>query len=65
MSIVLKVDGMSCDHCVQTVEGALRKLGANGKVNLVEKTVAVDYDEAKLSLDTIKQAIEDQGFDVL
>ncbi|MFF2483116.1 copper chaperone CopZ [Paenibacillus sp. NPDC058071] len=61
----LKVQGMSCNHCVNSVEGALQKLGAVGKVNLSAGSVAVEFDESKVSLDAIKTAIEDQGYDVV
>lgn len=62
--IVLTVEGMSCGHCVNAIEGALKKLGAVGTVDLTSKSVLVSYDESKLSLNTIKEAIEDQGYDV-
>jgi len=62
--ITLKVEGMSCGHCVSAIEGTLKNLGASGKVDLAGKTVSVSYDESKLSLDKIKEAIEDQGYDV-
>lgn len=61
----LKVEGMSCNHCVNSIEKALTQLGAEGKVNLAAKSVTVDYDASKLSLETIKEAIEDQGYDVV
>lgn len=65
-NITLQVSGMSCNHCVNSIEGALGKLeGVNSaKVNLGENQVAVTYDEAKVSLDKIKETIEDQGYDV-
>ncbi|MBO7742597.1 heavy-metal-associated domain-containing protein [Paenibacillus sp. MWE-103] len=63
-SVTLKVEGMSCNHCVQAVEGAVTKAGAAGKVNLATGSVAVEYDDAKVSLAAIKEAIEDQGYDV-
>ncbi|WP_438448890.1 cation transporter [Gorillibacterium sp. sgz5001074] len=61
----LKVEGMSCGHCVKSVEGALKQAGASGTVDLNAKTVTVQYDESKLNLDAIKAAIEDQGYDVV
>ncbi|MBP1154661.1 MULTISPECIES: copper ion binding protein [unclassified Paenibacillus] len=61
----LKVEGMSCNHCVNSIEKALKQLGAEGKVDLGGKSVTVDYDESKLTLETIKEAIEDQGYDVV
>lgn len=60
----LKVEGMSCGHCVASVEGAVKKLGASAKVDLAGKQVSVDYDSSKVSLDAIKEAIEDQGYSV-
>ena len=63
-NVVLKVEGMSCGHCVSSVETAVSSVGASGKVNLAEKKVTVEYDESKVSLDAIKAAIEDQGYDV-
>lgn len=63
-NITLKVAGMSCNHCVNSVEGALKTLGAVGKVDLANGTVQVEFDENVLTQDAIKEAIEDQGYDV-
>jgi copper chaperone len=64
-NVTLSVEGMSCGHCVSSVEGALTKIGAKGKVDLAAKTVYIEYEEAKISLVALKEAIEDQGYDVL
>jgi copper chaperone len=64
-SVTLKVEGMSCGHCVKSVEGAVRNIGAEGTVDLENKSVSLHYDESKVSVDAIKEAIEDQGYDVL
>ncbi|CAM3476391.1 copper chaperone CopZ [Marinicrinis lubricantis] len=61
----LKVQGMSCGHCVKAVEGALKEIGAQGTVNLEAGTVDVSFDDNKLSLDQLKEAIEEQGYDVI
>jgi copper chaperone len=63
--ITLRVEGMSCGHCVNAIEGALRELGASAKVDLANKTVDVSYDESKLTLEAIKEAIEEQGYEVV
>lgn len=63
-NVVLKVSGMSCNHCVNSIEGALKVIGAEGKVDLGDGTVAVAFDENQLTLDAVKEAIEDQGYDV-
>ncbi|MUT65195.1 copper ion binding protein [Paenibacillus sp. NEAU-GSW1] len=61
----LKVQGMSCGHCVNSVEGALKQIGASGKVDLGAGSVTVNFEESKVSLAAIKEAIEDQGYDVV
>lgn len=63
--VVLKVEGMSCGHCVSAVEKALDQAGASGKVDLASKKVEIEYDESKVSLESLKAAIEDQGYDVV
>lgn len=63
--INLKVDGMSCGHCVASVEGALNKLGAVAKVDLTTKQVDIAYDSNKLTIEQMMIAIEDLGFDIM
>ena len=62
----LRVEGMSCGHCVNTVEGSVGKL--NGveavQVNLAEKKVEVTFDENAIRLQDIADVIEEQGYDV-
>lgn len=64
-TVTLNVEGMSCNHCVSSVEGAVSKLGASAKVDLSAKNVTVSYDESKLSVEAIKEAIEEQGYDIV
>jgi copper chaperone len=61
----LKVEGMSCQHCVKAITDALKGIGVKGEVDLSSKTVFVEYDESKVSITQIKSAIEEQGYDVL
>ncbi|WP_427137791.1 copper chaperone CopZ [Psychrobacillus psychrodurans] len=64
--VTLNVQGMSCGHCVSSVEGSVGKLdGVNEvKVDLESGKVDVSFDEDKVSLDVIKETIDDQGYDV-
>ncbi|WP_240417034.1 copper ion binding protein [Paenibacillus periandrae] len=64
-NVTLSVEGMSCGHCVNSVEGAVKTLGASAKVNLDSKAVAVEYDEAKTSVKAIKEVIEEAGYTVV
>ena len=63
-SIKLNVEGMSCNHCVVAIESALKEIGIQGKVHLDTNTVDVVFDENKVTLNQIKEAIEEQGYDV-
>lgn len=62
---ILKVEGMSCNHCVNAVEQAVSELGAVGKVDLAAKQVTVDFDEQAVTVTAIIAAIEDQGYDIV
>lgn len=63
---VIKVDGMSCNHCKMAVEAAVKKITgvAAAEVNLAEKTLQVEYDNEKADMAMIRQAVEDAGFEV-
>lgn len=64
-NIQLKVEGMSCGHCVASVEKALVGIGASGKVDLSTKKVEVTFPDGSLTKETIVQTIEEQGYDVV
>lgn len=66
MTTTLQVQGMTCNHCKMAVTNALQELeGVNRvEVHLEKGTVDVDYDESKVSLNQLKEAIEEQGYDV-
>jgi len=65
--IILRIGGMTCASCAQTIENALRKgegvLEAN--VNLATEKATVVYDPAKIGYEEIKKIIEDTGYQVL
>ena len=63
---IINVEGMSCDHCKNAVESALAKINGVSavEVDLDKGQVRVDYNEDKVQLSDMKDAIEDQGYDV-
>ncbi len=65
-NVTLKVSGMSCNHCVQAIEKAVGKLDGVTlvTVKLDEAEVKVQFASAKTNLEQIKEAIDDQGYDV-
>lgn len=67
MEMVIKVEGMTCNHCKMAVEGALKKLNGvvDATVSLENKNVIVSYKENQVTFEQMKAAIEDQGYDVI
>jgi copper chaperone len=65
--VTLKVEGMSCNHCVNAVESNVGKLDgvSHVKVNLDQGQVDVEFDTSKVDLEKIKETIDDQGYDVV
>jgi copper chaperone CopZ len=58
----LKIDGMSCGHCVARVEKTLRKLDGV-TVNRVDVGSAdILYDPAKTPFASIREALDDAGY---
>jgi copper chaperone len=59
-----QVQGMNCNGCVKKIEGALQNIGVAGKVDLANGSVEVQYDEAKVNLDAIKEVIVEKGYKI-
>jgi len=66
MGSVLKVKGMSCQHCVMSVTKALTQLEVirNVQVDLAKGEVRFDNTKS-LASDQIQKAIEDAGYQVV
>lgn len=62
----LRVAGMSCKHCQASVQDSLLELKGvkSAKVDLVRGTVTVDYDEAQVNLVTMKEKVQEAGYEV-
>ncbi len=62
--IIVNVDGMHCAACSSTVERALNKIeGVDScSVNLTGANALINFDEDKVSLDRIFDAISNSGF---
>jgi len=64
-NVTFQVQGMSCNHCVHSIESALKEIGAVGKVDLAAGKVTVQFEEGKLTVEALKETIEEQGYDVV
>jgi copper chaperone len=63
----LNVEGMSCQHCVHAVKSSVSALAGvdSVEVSLEKKLVTVGFDPEKANLQSIRTAIEDQGYSVV
>ncbi len=63
---VIKVMGMSCDHCIQTITKAVEEINgiAMVQVDLEKKQVTVGFEENQTDLKTISAKIIEAGFEV-
>jgi copper chaperone len=63
----LNVQGMSCQHCVHAVKSSVSGIAGVDTVDVVleQNLVTVGFDSDKTSLQSIKAAIEDQGYSVV
>ncbi|KAL1766700.1 Copper-transporting ATPase 1 [Sigmodon hispidus] len=64
---VININGMTCNSCVQSIEGVIsKKPGVKSiHVSLANSTGTVEYDPLLTSAETLREAIEDMGFDAV
>lgn len=65
-STTLVAPDISCEHCQHAIEGALGKVeGVNTvKVDIPTKSVNINYDPQKVTLDKIEEVLDDTGYTV-
>ena len=65
--VTIKIGGMMCATCVQTIEAALRALPGVvlANVNLATEKAYVTYNPSVSGIDEMKKAIEDAGYQYL
>ncbi|MHB8846010.1 MAG: heavy-metal-associated domain-containing protein [Nitrospirota bacterium] len=63
----LKVQGMTCNHCVMRVAKALKAVPGvqDAKVDLNKAEAVVTYDEGKVSADQFPSVVSDAGYKVV
>lgn len=63
--VVINIEGMTCNSCVQSVEGVLsQKAGVKSvRVSLANRNGTVEYDPLQTSPEDLRSSIEDMGFD--
>ena len=66
-NVTLKLGGMHCAVCAQTIEKVLNKQEGVYKavVNFALETATVEYNPAQISLEVIKKTIREVGYEVI
>ncbi|MFC2715125.1 MAG: heavy-metal-associated domain-containing protein [Kingella denitrificans] len=64
-TITLNIDGMTCGGCVKSVTKVLNGLDGvrSATVSLENKNAQVEFDEGKIQIAQLVEAVEDAGFD--
>jgi copper chaperone len=64
--VTLNVPEVHCDHCKTSLEGAVGALGGVESVTVSVPSASIDvsFDPEDVDLETIKLAIEEQGYAV-
>ena len=62
----IKVEGMTCQHCVEIITDALNNINGLNVVNvdLVKKEVSVKFNENETKLQKISEKIIEVGFEL-
>jgi copper chaperone len=60
----LNIEGMTCEHCVRAIDNRLRRTPGVQVDRVVVGAVDLHYDESKISLEEISEAISDEGYTV-
>ncbi len=65
--ILLKIGGMHCAGCVNSIQKHVSTIGGVSKieVNLASEKAAVEFDPARVGLQDIEKAIEEVGYSVV
>lgn len=59
----LKIDGMSCGHCVARVEKTLAKLPGVAVRKVDVGSAELLYDPSRTPFERIRQALDDEGYE--
>lgn len=63
--LALEIGGMTCGHCVKAVNSALAAMDGVTVEQVAIGTASLSFDPARITADSIKQAVEDEGYQIL
>jgi copper chaperone len=62
---MLKIEGMSCQHCVMRVKKAIDAVAGVTKSDVAVGTATIQFDESKAKKEDVIAAIEKAGYKVI
>ena len=62
--IDLKIDGMSCQHCVMAVKKALDELEGVTSAEVEVGSATVSFDESKTDKESVESAVVKAGYKI-
>ncbi len=64
---IYKVKGMFCNTCENRIQNCLLNIDGikNVKASYTKEEVSIEYDESKVSIDLIKEKIDDLGYELI
>jgi copper chaperone len=60
--VILKIEGMSCQHCVMRVKKAVDGLAGVSKAEVSIGKAAISFDDSKIKREDIEAAVEKAGY---
>jgi copper chaperone CopZ len=65
-SVTLNVPDISCEHCERAITNALQPVEGvqSVRVDIPAKQVRVDYDEAQVNVEKIKELLQEEDYPV-
>ncbi len=60
----IRIEGMTCDHCVMAVKKELSKVPDLNTINVRIGSAYLEFDESKVNMSHINAAIEEAGYKV-
>jgi copper chaperone len=62
---VLKIAGMTCNHCIMHVKQGLIRLSDTRVEDVQIGSARVEYDETKVGMEDFKRVIEEAGYSLV
>jgi copper chaperone len=65
-NVTLNVPDISCEHCERTITNTLQPVDGvrSVRVDIPARQVRVEYDEAQVSVDTMKALLQEEDYPV-